>query len=269
MYLLSTAPSLIIMFKLSNETKFTDVSDYGRPIANYFTVKLKNTSVTPIQLTLLFGITGIIAIVCLFYGYYKSAAVLLIVKSIIDAMDGSLARLKKTPSYSGRYLDSIFDIILNFLIFGSLAIITKTSFWLAFSSFFCVQLQGTIFNFYYVILRNKKDGGDSTSQIFEYKVPKAFAVEKQSTVNILFVTYTILYGLFDRIVYKLDASAHKQNDFANWFMTLVSLYGLGFQLLIISMMLSLGFINYVIPFFIFYMILMPIIICFRKILFNN
>ena len=37
----------------------------------------------------------------------------IILKSIIDAADGELARVKQTPSYAGRYLDSVFDIILN------------------------------------------------------------------------------------------------------------------------------------------------------------
>jgi len=36
-------------------------------------------------------------------------------KSIIDALDGELSRVKNTPSYTGRYLDSVFDILLNFL----------------------------------------------------------------------------------------------------------------------------------------------------------
>ena len=37
-------------------------------------------------------------------------------KSILDAADGELARIKKTPSYVGRFLDSISDLVLNFLI---------------------------------------------------------------------------------------------------------------------------------------------------------
>ena len=35
------------------------------------------------------------------------ASFFIILKSVIDAVDGELARMKKTPSYSGRYLDSI------------------------------------------------------------------------------------------------------------------------------------------------------------------
>ena len=95
-------------------------------------------------------------------------------------------------------------------------------------------MQGTLYNYYYVILRNKLVGGDTTSKVFEYKTPKALPGESQKSVNILFKIYTIVYGVFDRIIHFLDQDAYKANTFPNWFMTLVSVYGLGFQLLIIA-----------------------------------
>jgi len=66
-------------------------------------------------------------------------------------------------------------------------------------SFFSIQLQGTLYNYYYVILRTKSIGGDSTSKIFEYKVPKALPGESQKSVAILFSIYTIVYGIFDKL----------------------------------------------------------------------
>jgi hypothetical protein len=116
-----------------------------------------------------------------------------------------------------------------------------------------------------VILRNKSVGGDSTSKIFEYKTPKALPGEKQKWVSILFQIYTIVYGVFDKIIHTLDNDAYKLKTFPNWFMTLVSLYGLGFQLLIISFMLLLNWIEFIIPFFIFYSLLIPILIGIRKV----
>ena len=101
------------MSKLAAEEKFFDFSDYGRPIAKLFVNQLKFTRVTPIHVTLLFGICGLIAIYCILKGWYFFAGLFLVLKSIIDAADGELARVKNTPSYTGRYLDSIFDIILN------------------------------------------------------------------------------------------------------------------------------------------------------------
>ena len=201
---------------------------------------------------------------CILYNHYVWAAFFIILKSIIDAADGELARLKKTPSYSGRYLDSIFDIFLNFGFLMTICYVSSTSLWFTIVAFLAIQLQGTLYNYYYVILRNKSVGGDSTSKIFEYKTPKALSGESQQTVNILFKIYTVVYGRFDKIIHFLDSDAYKVKTFPNWFMTLLSAYGLGFQLLIIAIMLPLGWIEWIVPFFVIYSVLLFVLIAIRK-----
>ena len=201
---------------------------------------------------------------CILTNHYLFAAFFILLKSGIDAADGELARLKKTPSYSGRYLDSVFDIILNFIFLMTICYVSQTSFWLTLLAFICLQLQGTLYNYYYVILRNKSVGGDTTSKVFEYKTPKALPGESQFTVNILFKTYSILYGKFDKVIHFLDAEAYKVKSFPSWFMTFLSVYGLGFQLLIMAIMLPLGLIEYIIPFFILSSILILVFIGIRK-----
>ena len=252
------------MSKLNAKDKFLDLSDYGRGFGRFLANKLKNTSFTPIHVTILFGISGLIAVYCILNEYYITASFFIILKSGIDAADGELARLKKTPSYSGRYLDSIFDIFLNFFLLLAIWKVTNTTFWTILLAFFCIQLQGTLYNYYYVILRNKTIGGDTTSKIFEYKTPKALPGETQNLVSILFKIYTIVYGGFDKIIHSLDKNAYKVKTFPNWFMTLLSLYGLGFQLLIIAIMLSIGFIELIIPFLIIYSTLIFVLIGIRK-----
>ena len=256
------------MSKLAAQDKFLDLSDYGRPFGKWLANSLKNTRFTPIHVTLLFGITGLIAMYCIINENYLWAGFFIILKSGIDAADGELARLKNTPSYVGRYLDSVFDIILNFLFLTTICYVSKTSFWLTLIAFFCIQLQGTLYNYYYVILRNKSVGGDTTSKVFEYKTPRALPGESQKSVDILFQIYTIVYGGFDKIIHALDNDAYKVKTLPNWFMTLVSLYGLGFQLLIIAVLLPLGQIEWIIPFFIAYSILIFILIGIRKTYFN-
>jgi len=103
------------MSKLPEKYQFLDLSDYGRSPARAIANSLKTTRLTPIHVTGMFIICGLIAICCMLYNYYAAAAFFLILKSILDAADGELARLKNTPSYTGRYFDSISDIILNFL----------------------------------------------------------------------------------------------------------------------------------------------------------
>ncbi len=252
------------MSKLAEKDKFLDLSDYGRPFGKAIALQLKNTKFTPIHVTLLFGISGLIAIYCIVENHYLLAGFFIVLKSVIDAADGELARLKNTPSYVGRYLDSVFDIILNFLFVLTICFVSETPLWMAFLAFFCIQLQGTLYNYYYVILRHKSVGGDSTSKIFEYKSPTALPGEKQRNVDILFRIYTIVYGLFDKIIHALDRNAYKVKTFPNWFMSLLSIYGLGFQLLIIAVMLPLHLIEYIAPFFIAYTLMIFVLIAIRK-----
>ncbi|TDE07615.1 CDP-alcohol phosphatidyltransferase family protein [Flavobacterium sandaracinum] len=256
------------MSKLAAQDKFLDLSDYGRTFGKFLANQLKNTRFTPIHVTLLFGVSGLIAIYCILEGSYFWAGFFIVLKSGIDAADGELARLKNTPSYTGRYLDSVFDIILNFLFLMTICYVSQTSIWMTFLAFIGIQLQGTLYNYYYVILRNKSVGGDTTSKIFEYKSPRALPGETQKSVDILFTIYTIVYGTFDKIIHLLDKEAYKVKTFPNWFMTLVSIYGLGFQLLIIAVLLPMGLIEFIIPFFIFFTLMIFVIIGIRKTFFK-
>ena len=251
------------MSKLPNEYKFIDLSDYGRPIAKVIANSLKNTSVTPIHVTIAFIISGLLAIYCIIQGYYWLAAFFLIFKSILDAADGELARVKQKPSYTGRYLDSVADIILNALFLISIWYITDTSIWIYLLAFLGLQLQGTLYNYYYVILRTNFDG-DTTSRVFENKTPIALEGEKQKHVNIFFGLYKLCYGAFDRTIYAFDKNAAKGAVLPNWLMTSVSAFGLGFQLLIIATMLVLGLKSFILPFFVVYTVMVFIFIGIRK-----
>ena len=179
------------MSKLPKEHKFIDLSDYGRPVARIIANSLKETSYTPIDVTIWFIISGLIGIACIVFGYYWAAAFFLLFKSILDAADGELARVKNTPSYTGRYLDSVADILLNMLIFIALWYITEVHFIYCILAFLGIQLQGTLYNYYYVILRNNLNG-DTTSRIFENETPTALKGETQKNVTLLFGIYKAL-----------------------------------------------------------------------------
>ncbi len=251
------------MSKLKKEYQFLDLSDYGRPIAKIIANSLKNTKYTPIHVTIWFIISGLIGVYCILNNIKWGAAFFLIFKSILDAADGELARLKKTPSHTGRYLDSISDILLNLIIFLAIWYTSNTSLLLTFTAFFAIQLQGTLYNYYYVILRNNSNG-DTTSRIFEYEPPKALAGEKQKTVNKMFSIYKFLYGFYDKIIYKLDKNAYLCKSFPKWFMTLLSIFGLGFQLLIISIFILSDHKEFIMPFFVSLTLLLFVFIGIRK-----
>lgn len=251
------------MSKLPKEYRFIDLSDYGRPVAKVIANSLKQTSVTPIHVTVGFVMAGLVAVYGILHGHFWLAAIFLIIKSILDAADGELARVKQKPSYTGRYLDSVADIVLNALIFISIWVVANTSIWICLAAFLGLQLQGTLYNYYYVILRNKFDG-DTTSRVFENTTPRALEGEKQKHVDILFGLYKLFYGAFDKTIYALDSNAHKGKVFPNWFMTGVSTFGLGFQLLIIATMLVLGLKDFILPFFLAYTVMLFVFIGIRK-----
>jgi len=251
------------MPKLPKQYQFIDLSDYGRFVARWIANGLKDTSISPINVTTWFIISGLLAIICMIYSYSFIAAFFLILKSILDAADGELARIKKTPSYVGRYYDSIADIILNFLFLLTFWYITDGSIFYMILAFIGIQLQGTLYNYYYVILRNTVYG-DTTSRIFEDSPPTAMEGETQRNVNLYYRIYDVLYIAFDKTIYLMDKEAMKSKPFPKWFMMLLSTFGLGFQLLIMSVMLVFKLEEFVIPFFIVYSILILIFIGIRR-----
>lgn len=251
------------MSKLPQSNQFIDLSDYGRPFARVIAQSLKNTTFTPIHVTIAFIISGLIGIVCIVQEYYWAAAFFLILKSILDAADGELARIKKTPSYTGRYLDSVADIILNFILLITIWFVTDGKLIYTALAFIGLQLQGTLYNYYYVILRNKYNG-DTTSRVFEDVTPLALAGEKQRSVDILFILYKTCYGIFDKVIFKMDQNAVTSKKLPNWLMTAVSMFGLGFQLLMISAMFILNLKHVIIPFFIAFSGLIFIFIGIRR-----
>jgi len=251
------------MSKLPQQYRFADLSDYGRFIARGIAGQLKKTSITPMHVTTWFIISGLLAIVSILNNHFFLAAFFLILKSVLDAADGELSRLKNTPSYVGRYYDSIADILLNFFFFLTFWYITNESIFLMLLAFIGVQLQGTLYNYYYVILRNNVNG-DVTSRIFEDHTPSAMIGETQHAVNIFYKVYNFLYIPFDKAIYWMDKGAMNSKPFPKWFMTMLSSFGLGFQLLLMAVLLVLHLEMYVIPFFILYSVFILVFISIRR-----
>ena len=256
------------MAKLPKEFQFIDLSDYGRPAGRWIAKRFQHTSVTPIHVTTMFFITGLLSIVFMIYEYYVTAAFLIVLKSILDAADGELSRLKKTPSYVGRYYDSIADFLLNFCFLYTFYFLSQSSILLMLLAFIGIQMQGTVFNYYYVILRHSVNG-DSTSRIIEDCAPKAFEGESQNMVNIFYKIYDTLYISFDKVMFYMDRNARYSPPFPKWFMTLVSIYGLGFQLLIMAFMLVFKLHEFVIPFFIIYSVFIFVFVGLRKLILKS
>jgi phosphatidylglycerophosphate synthase len=253
------------MSKLPSDQQFIDLSDYGRPFGRQIAYWLRNTRMTPVHVTVGFIFAGLLAVGCILKGLYWGAVLFLLLKSVLDAADGELARIKNTPSYTGRFLDSIADMGINLLVIWSIWKVTDAPNWMALLAFFGLQLQGTLYNYYYAILRKRRNG-DMTSRVFENQIPRALLGEDQRKVTFLFRVYRICYGLFDKLIYALDRQAAYAAHLPNWLMTAVSTFGLGFQLLLIGLLLVGGKESYILPFFIGYSLFILVFIALRRII---
>jgi len=108
------------MHKLPPEARFVDVNDFwcfpNRSVVKF----LYPFSVTPTQITILSLIAGLVS--AYFYMIDSSAglmwgALFLYLKIFLDNVDGNLARVKGEVSRLGRFLDSLVDFIVSFLVY--------------------------------------------------------------------------------------------------------------------------------------------------------
>ncbi len=253
------------MDKLPPSEKFFDISDYSRPFSHLLVRKIKNSNISPIHFTTLSLLCGISASIYIYFGKFPFfPAFLILLKSFFDAVDGELARARNRPSFVGRFYDSVVDFIVNILIFLALSLrfeIDAVKFFLVVILF---HLQGSVYNYYYVLKRHKA-GGDKTSNINEKKITSIYPYDNRFWFKIFHTLYVWIYSWQDYLIYKLDKDATELKNVPNSFMSLVSLLGLGTQLLIIALMLVFSLEIYIIDFFIYvYTILALIILFLRK-----
>jgi CDP-diacylglycerol--glycerol-3-phosphate 3-phosphatidyltransferase len=95
----------------------------GRSAAQRMMARVEAVPLTPNQLTLVgFGLTvGSAAL--LYERFYVWAAVVFVAGSVIDALDGALARAQGTMTPFGGFLDSTLDRISDGVILGAIALL--------------------------------------------------------------------------------------------------------------------------------------------------
>ncbi len=206
--------------KLPSGAQFLDLSDYARPLAVWIARRLRDTSVTAPDVTAVWGVIGMLAAFCYGVGgfqYALAGTLALQLKNVLDAVDGSLARLQSRPSRVGRFLDSIGDAIIAAALAVALAVAVARerpvlyAIGLSAAALLLGLLQGSVYNFYYVRFRSRR-GGDTTSRVKEQLTqydevhyedrPLALALLRH-----LIVAYNWIYGWQDVLVQRIDAWA--------------------------------------------------------------
>jgi hypothetical protein len=225
---------------------FFDVSDLAGPPGRWLAVHLVDSAVSPIHLTLAFTVAGLAAASLFAIGRgLWLAALLLVIKSTLDAADGGLARARGRSSRVGRFLDSDCDFIVNVALYAGIAagLVGRTGQLLyvanAFIALVSAMLQVSLYNHYYVMYR-LATGGDRTSRVDEDE-PAGYAWDDPTLLAWLYLAYRLIYGWQDSLVTYLDQVAAPGAPVpSRQYMTAVSVLGLGAQLALVALCGLLG-----------------------------
>lgn len=231
------------MDKVPPERAFLDLSDYARPFARWLVRYLLPTPITPVQVTLAF--TGVGLAAALLFAVQRAlplAGGLLLLKSLLDAADGALARARQRPSRVGRFLDSVCDFVVMAAVFLGIAIGNGAGLQDlvgAAGALLCATLQCSIFSYYYVRYR-AESGGDTTSHIDESE-SAGYAWDDARLLRLLHTLYTLLYAWQDTLIDWLDRRlVPTSRPLRPAFLTATTVLGLGTQLLVIALCAFVG-----------------------------
>ena len=97
--------------KYGNISGAKDLSDWGRPVARFFANILKDTRISVLMVTNFHLLLSTFCAWLILQEYIVESCVLLVIKAVVDAVDGELARIRERPSHVGRYWDTIADTI--------------------------------------------------------------------------------------------------------------------------------------------------------------
>src|ERR1700754_2098832 len=90
-----------------------------RPLSNVLGPLFERARIPPPAVVLANAATGLVAAVVLARGDLVAAAVLLQLKTLLDNVDGALARATGQVTLVGRYLDTIADLVVNAAAFAA------------------------------------------------------------------------------------------------------------------------------------------------------
>ena len=223
------------------DIRVIDLSDWGRPLARLTAKFLKNKPISVIQVTNIHFLLTIFCSWLILNGLTQIAFVLLVVKGVIDAVDGELARIRNKPSHVGRYWDTIADTIGLILVTSSLGILLEWGHLVTILIIIATLLQYSLFNHYSISMRILSSG-DTTSRIDESTKPIAYPWEKQSNVNFFHSVYLLFFSWQDRIISTLSGKGSKNLTFE---LTISSILGFGFQSLVFLMLALTKQLDYV------------------------
>jgi phosphatidylglycerophosphate synthase len=231
-----------------------------RPVAYRIVLFLYPTRVHSVHVTACFLAVGLIASWLITSGAYAAliaASLLIQMKSILDAVDGQLARARNSPSRVGRFFDSAADFIVGFFLIMACAFLAnggsgEYSFLLpGIAAFLSSEIQNSYW-VYYNILHRSTVLGKRESVVEESHASVVYPYDRDKLRLLAFLKgfYRVAYGWQDRFIERLDRVSRllagvPGEALGRWytdvrFLRAGGLLGLGTHLLVMSITLVLG-----------------------------
>jgi phosphatidylglycerophosphate synthase len=144
-----------------------NLSEWGRPIARIVAKFLEKKPISVIQVTNIHFLLSLFCAWLIFEGYLVESCFLLILKGVLDAVDGELARIRERPSHVGRYWDTVADTIGLIAVMWAFGAFLEWNIGLTSILILSILLQYSFFNHFSILMR-VLGSGDSTSRIDEW-----------------------------------------------------------------------------------------------------
>ena len=200
-----------------------------RPLANLLVPPLRRLAVPPPAVVLANAAAGFVAALLLARGELLAAALVLQLKTLLDNLDGQLARATGQVTLTGRYLDTLADLVVNAALFAALARVTEQPL-LALAAFLALTLV-LAFDFNATALYREAHGIAVT-------VPRATG---GSVERVLATGYAVMLGPLDRVVRALAGRRFPSGKTYDAFtVTVLANLGLTTQLAVLGACLLLG-----------------------------
>ena len=212
--------------------KVLNLSEWGRPIARIIARFLEKKPISVIQVTNIHFLLSLFCAWLILEGHILESCFLLIVKGVLDAVDGELARIRERPSHVGRYWDTVADTIGLIAVMWAFGTVLGWNIALTSLLILSILLQYSFFNHFSILVR-VLGSGDSTSRIDERVRPVAQPWESQTMVNIFHTIYVLFFSWQDSLVSKISGKGSKNLRFE---LTVSSFLGYGMQSIVIFLL---------------------------------
>lgn len=220
-----------------------------RPLAGLVVRFLFHTPITPNVVTGTAIVTGLLSAAIYTNGsatHVVIAGLLITLKDILDSADGQLARAREQYSRAGRFLDSIGDVVVNFMVLGGITFTlfrqtdSFSTIFLGFVAFMSMTLRVSYHVFYqtaYLRLEGMYEKNRLTEEILEEdKRVGAWTLRLQ-------YIYQFVYGWQDRLMKRIDQwcrGAVETTDDRLWYgdrlgLKISGMIGLGTELFVLTL----------------------------------